>query len=562
MSARLLPAVVVMSTLAAAAGGAQHSIGTGVEMASPADPRDPARVATGTAVISGRVIGGDTGRPLRRAQVRLFGEGLPEGRMASTDEYGRYELEDLPGGRFMLMAAKGGYVTATFGQRRVTDRARPLNLEPGQQLRNVDFTLPRGGVVSGRITDEAGEPVPNIQVQALQYRYMNGRRTLFPGNSGRPILTDDLGRFRLFGLSPGSYYISASNDPSESYGAVPWDTNDWVVRTYYPGTASAADAQRVQVEAGRETPSIHFALSDARPSAIRGTVIDSRGQPAGGGYMMVLDTENIINFGGHTAIGPDGSFIVRHVSPGDYVLYVSSGGDTEESGIARVSVTSADLEGLTIVTAPPTVISGQVLFETEPLKPVTPGQLRFLAAAAEPVSPIQNGQIIVNDDWTFEARVREGPVLIRAEMLPDEWTLNAVLHGGVDVTDSGIGLGSGRIVDGVQIVLSNRMSVLSGTATDASGRRAENYTVVVFADDPRDWNAMSRKLFLARSADGGRYEIPKIPPGHYLAAAVADVEDGQHRDPDYLERLRAYATPVEIREGQRLELTLEVVRPD
>src|SRR6266508_2076611 len=57
---------------------------------------------TGTARVSGRVVATQTGSPLRRAQISLFGlEGQAQTRRtATTDGDGRYEFKDLPGGRF------------------------------------------------------------------------------------------------------------------------------------------------------------------------------------------------------------------------------------------------------------------------------------------------------------------------------------------------------------------------------------------------------------------------------------------------------------------------------
>jgi hypothetical protein len=78
--------------------------------------------------------------------------------------------------------------------------------------------------------------------------------------------------------------------------------------------------------------------------------------------------------------------------------------------------------------------------------------------------------------------------------------------------------------------------------------------------DAESRSALSRGLFAVRPSQRGRYEITKLPAGHYLAAAVDYLEDGQHTDPEYLERLRGYATAFEIRDGERRDLNLELVR--
>jgi hypothetical protein len=523
-------------------------------------PRDRSRETAATGRISGRVVGGDTGRPLRRAQVHISGEGVPQGRGVTTDDDGRFELTDLPAGSYTLMAAKGGYATVMYGQRRPMESPRPIELAAGQRLQGLNLNLPRGAVIAGRVTDDVGEPVANIGVRALRYYRMQGRLMLVPGGfffNGNS--TDDLGRFRIFGLPAGDYYISAGNDAFREQGMV-WDANESVVRTYFPGTPSLSDAQRIRVGAGEEVTSVNFAIAAARAATISGTVIDSLGQPVERGHIMMEESGNLMGTGGSGMV-ENGAFTVRNVSPGTYTLHVNMGDNDREAASVQVNVASEDITGLAIVTSPAAAIVGQVLFESEPLKVVMPGELLFVAVGTGTASLMRSGHFYVKDDWTFEARVHhDGPAVIRAETLPEEWMLKAVLHGGVDVTESGIDFRAGQRIDGVQVVLSNRLSMLTGTVAGRNGKPTQDCSVVVFPDDPRGWGPLSRGLFAVRPSQRGRYEITKLPAGHYLAAAVDYLEDGQHTDPEYLERLRGYATAFEIRDGERRDLNLELVR--
>src|SRR5438552_11475950 len=137
---------------------------------------DAAPPATGTSRIRGRVIAGDTGRPLRRVNVRVTAPELREMRSVSTDADGRYEFKDLPAGRYMVTATKNGYVQISYGQTRPNEGGKPLQLNEAQTVERIDFALPRGAVIAGRVIDEYGEPVANATVQALQFRFMNGVR--------------------------------------------------------------------------------------------------------------------------------------------------------------------------------------------------------------------------------------------------------------------------------------------------------------------------------------------------------------------------------------------------
>ena len=150
--------------------------------------------AAGTAVLRGTVVAADSGAPLRKADVRVFGSAGQGSRQATTDDQGRFELRELVGGRYTLTASKGGFIALQYGQRRPAGRGTPIDLAAGQMLDKITLALPRGGVIAGRITDEAGEPAIGAQVQVLRYAFGRGGRRLQP--AGRGDATDDQGSFR------------------------------------------------------------------------------------------------------------------------------------------------------------------------------------------------------------------------------------------------------------------------------------------------------------------------------------------------------------------------------
>src|SRR5436190_772673 len=122
---------------------------------TPAQPIDA--VATPTGRITGRVVASDNGRPVKRARVFVTAVELPGGRGLLTDDSGVFDLTELPAGRYTLTVSKSGFVALSYGQRRPLQAGTPLQLADGQQLKGVDFRLPRGGVIAGRILDEEGE---------------------------------------------------------------------------------------------------------------------------------------------------------------------------------------------------------------------------------------------------------------------------------------------------------------------------------------------------------------------------------------------------------------------
>jgi hypothetical protein len=571
---RALITVAVLLVIALAAPAAGQTV---IVQGSPGHPvpgprtgpRDPAQppAETGTAVVRGRVIGGESGTPLRRAVVRISGQGMPEGRMTTTDEQGRYEFKDLPAGRFGLFANKAGYVPMQYEQRRPLSGGKPLDLADGQVIQGVDFNLPRGGVIAGRITDELGEPMPEVSVRIMRYHYVEGRRQLVPVGPGGMSRTDDQGRYRAYGLPAGDYYVSATVEGGMYWGP-PSDTRTGFAPTYYPGTPSVTDAQRVRVPPGGENPNVHFALVPARTVEITGTVLDSQGQPLSRGFVMVREgPANSMSFTmrGGGPVKPDGTFRVANLSPGEYVLHVDTAmgsNDAEsESASVPVSIGAEDLTGLTIVTSRPALVTGHVITETGTAPPGRAAEYQFWVSPMEAGIMMRGGSGVTNDDWTFESRTQpDVAVMVRPGRMPEGWTLKSVLLDGVDVTDSGFIVRSGQEAHGLQLVLTNRTSTVSGTVQGEGSAPARDYVVIVFADDPQRWHGRSRHIMTGRPDQRGRFEISRLPAGSYLVIALESIEEGQQSDPEFLQELRSYATPFQLGDGEQKALSLRLVQ--
>ena len=216
--------------------------------------RDAVRVtATGTAQIAGTVLSGDaTPAPIRRAIVTLTSDAGADRLVAVTDDNGAFAFTSLPADRYALAASKSGYVPMTYGSKRPGGSGTPLVVSDGQRA-NVTMTLLKGGVITGRVRDEQGRPLPDVTVSALRYTvsYQTGERTLdsvsigsagqvspgyavdaFPGTG----VTDDRGIYRIFGLAAGDYVIAASARPPRASILASTDVHQ----------VTAADVQRAQ----------------------------------------------------------------------------------------------------------------------------------------------------------------------------------------------------------------------------------------------------------------------------------------------------------------------------
>ena len=177
-----------------------------------APPRDAERKdVKGTAVLKGRVVAGESGKPLRRARITIRAPelGSESQRTTSTNLDGRYEFKELPAARYRVSVTRGGYLGLDHGQRRPGEIGRPVQLADGQVLDKIDFALPRMSTITGRVTDESGEPIEGVRIFATRMMFFEGRRRLVPIGTSQ-IQTDDEGEYRISRLSPGNYYVMAT----------------------------------------------------------------------------------------------------------------------------------------------------------------------------------------------------------------------------------------------------------------------------------------------------------------------------------------------------------------
>jgi len=560
-------------------------------MIQAAPPRDT-RPATqsGTAIIRGRVVAADTGRPLRRARITLSGPELGrEGRSTSTNLDGRYEMADLPAGRYTIRVTRSGYLPLQYGQRRPLEPGKPLQLLDKQAIDRIDFALPRASVISGQITDELSEPVADVQVFAMRSTWFQGRRRMVP--VGLPARTDDAGEYRLTGLSPGSYDVMATlretwtvteNGVERMLGYAP---------TYAPGTASLTDARRVTVAVGQAVGNTNFALMPGTAASVSGMAADSLGAPlVSRGIILMQEFAGasgaIMSMGGNATTAADGSFTIKNVPPGSYKVLAQTTRDTQsvrgtvlEIATQPVTLDGADITNLSLTTSMGWSIAGTVIADTGAPPDAPPTRFGVAARLVDPDSGMGMGGAPppppppgapgggaipdsgrVRPDWSFTVVSVFGAARVRP-FVPDGWTVKAILHDGRDIADAPIELKSGETLTDVQIVVSNRVTNVSGQLLDDKGAPLVDGTVIVFTDDAAKWMDDSRWVRAVRPDQQGRYQIQGLPPGDYLAVAVDYVEEGIWNDPEYLESIRRHGQRLTLSDAESKSLTLKPVTP-
>lgn len=551
--------------VAIVAAGLSLWSGTAVAQPTVAPGIGPATPPSRSATIRGAVIAADTGAPLRRVQVRAVSMNGQDTRATLTDDQGRFELRELAGGRYNLSAQRSGFVTVSYGQRRPNERGIPIDVAAGAVVDRIAIALPRGGVITGRLSDDAGEPLADAQVVVLRSMFTPAGRRAMP--VARPDTTDDQGTFRVHGLPPGEYVVSATvrNSTFGPPGRAGAEIDQGYAPTYYPGTPAAGDAQRISVAAGQEVSGVSFAMTPTRVARVSGRVV---GGPAGesGGFVSLMPEDISLGMsgGGGASVRGDGTFEFNGIAPGRYTLRAepreSRGNDDALVGLASLTVAGADVTGLVIPMQRPGRISGRIEFEGGLPADARPSQVSVSPLPADVSSSrfTVSGQPRVANDFTFVSGGLSMPVLLRASG-PPGWSLKGVYLEGDDVTDAALPVGPGANVGGVRVVFTRTRTTLSGVVRDDRGTPTSSAAVVVFPQDEGKLGAASRFLRSTRPDADGRYEVTGLPPyGDYRIVAVDHLEEGQFYDPEFLASLRDRSERLGLAEGETKTLDLRV----
>jgi Carboxypeptidase regulatory-like domain len=533
-------------------------------------PRDQAAPQTGTSRLRGRVVAADTGQPLRRVMVRLTGADIREGRSTTTNIEGLFEFRELAAGRYTITASKGGYVALAYGQKRPFEPGRPVALADNQTIDKLDISLPRGSVITGRIVDEVGEPVADVAVMAMRQQFFQGRRRLMP--MGRASMTDDIGQFRLFGLSPGQYYLSVSarGGPTPMFDQS--DERTGYAPTYYPGTSDVSAAQRLTLALGQTLSDIQIPLVLTQTARVSGTVVDLDGRRATTGMVVATVKGVFAPMAMGPTVGPirpDGSFSISGVAPGEYTLRATMPNGNSGPGrvaTATVSVSGHDVPGIQLVPTRPVKVSGRVLVDgmdpttRQGLRPdtiqiiMTPTVIEDALGFGVPGGPAR-----VKEDFSFETVTAPGRMLARVIIPNATFGLKSVRVRGADVTDTGFDVTANEDITELEIDVTSQLPELSGLVTNAKGERLSDYTVLAFAQDRERLEANSaRYVVTGRPDQEGRFRIRTLPPGAYHLIAVEYVDPAQASDPEYLESLRPAATSVSLGQGETKTLDLRL----
>ncbi|MGH9409582.1 MAG: carboxypeptidase regulatory-like domain-containing protein [Vicinamibacterales bacterium] len=513
----------------------------------------PLTPAAGTAAISGTIRNAIDDTPLGRARVVVASAALPAPRVAISAADGTYAVAGLAAGAYTVAVTRTGFAPGVYRQAPGIGAASSIALSEGQRAGKIDVALSPGGAIVGRILDEDGSAFAGAIVNALATRNDQGTDLLV---SAATAETDDRGEFRLYGLAPGEYYVSAS-DPAFRSISTPEGVQHYSP-TYAPGTTFVDRAEPVRVAEAGAPPRVEFRLVLTPPARVSGQIASFDGKPllngtlimtatAADGVPIVAPQDSSLL----PSLLPDGHFLFDHVSPGRYEIRAR--GQTGSDGQAlfamfATTVNGVDVQGIRMTLQPGGLIDGTLTIDRR--RSASPPGFSSLVVRA----PFTDGNTFgdvpagtVASDGRFAIRgIMTGAHQIVVEGLQPPWVVREVSRHGTDLTDLPIDIEGRDELRDVSVVITDASSIVTGTVRNATQHPVAHAGVMLFSSAPAFWMRTSRRVRVAYTDDDGRFSVVGLPAGDYLAVAALTIDESDLGRPHRLAAFAHVATPLRL----------------
>jgi len=551
-----------------------------------------------TASISGTVLQANTRAPLKNVEVALvrtpsgdLGENDDESSSApeltvKTDEKGHFEVSKLAPGPYFIKASRAGLMLKSHHRLDVV----LVNLEAGKS-QTLDLLMLPTAVIAGQVLNEEGEPMQHVSVMAMRYQYTTAGRQL---THAATASSDDEGRFRLFGLQPGSYLVSASPlggggfaggmmaFAGTSNSAAPSNKNQTAyTTTYYPNELSPEHATPVVVKTG-DAGQANFTLTRVRAYSVSGTVAglpaakSENDKPDENFRMIMAMKEGSFMPASMAFAGKDSSFKFSALPAGRYKIVAMGAGGDNSAGSADVVVESSDVTGVVIgAQSSLRELTGQVRAEGD-AKPDLSKLYVVIAPETDPENEIDdsgigmvggffggpNGVAQVKKDGSFKVSlapsVKPYNVALTAGGGLEDWYTHKVLFGGKDVLEAGFKPGEGQVAP-LEILISNKGSGIEGTVLDKDQKPFPGADVVAFPTDPK----LRKHSDMAQSATAdqqGRFRMRGLRPGEYIVFAMEDSREQPFTTELFQKTNSGKIQTVKLEAAEKQQVKLEVIR--
>ena len=568
-------------------------------MPAGAQVRD-VRAAAGTAAITGVVVSDDVdAKPVRKARVTCGGSDVP-GHTTITDDAGRFVFTGLTAGRYTIAASKPTWITTTYGAKRPLRAGTPVPVADGQKV-TIVVRLARGAAIAGVLLDHNNQPAAGALVRALRPEMAGGQRRLA---LVADATTDDRGAYRIYGLPPGDYFVSASvrrlddlstgdlrltsdADMRDATSAARDGRQAPPVRTvalapvYFPSGTNVSQAALVSLRPGEERDGIDFALQLVPTARIDGIVsLPEGGVPAGAEINLIAvgatGTPGL-PFAGRALqrLSSDGAFSFAGVPPGQYTLLArGSRPITNPDGSAapvlmvwastQIAVDGEPISGLVLSLEPGLTIAGRVRFRESAVSRPNLASIRITALPFDTQSAVSfaPAAVAVGADGSFSIPgVMPGRYHLTASFpgigRSGGWQLESATANAQDALDAVLTVQPNQHVLDALVTFTDRLAQISGTVRAADASPAI-YTVVLFPEDQRLWFFGSRRIQGVRAGADGVYAFRGVPAGAYFLALTDDLDLRDGFDPAVLQRLLPGATPVTVRSTEPVTQDLTI----
>lgn len=446
---------------------------------------------------------------------------------AATDSDGRYRFETLPAGKYNIMPSAPTLVSVEPDA-----FAKKLSVAEGAAIEGIDFSLSRGCVITGKITDSDGRPVIGEEI-SLKLVGSTKPADPYAKPEGRMYYTDDRGIYRIYALTPGRYIVSAgsSRDPSSFLVKRPKR-----VQTYYPGVTDEARSKPVEVIAGAEASGVDIKLGvpDKGFSVSGRVLIAETGAPLANAWVSYTtrprdgsleqsnrDEDSFSVPGGTTTTNAKGEFRLDSVEPGNYKLKAGSmtGSGEFHADPVNFEVQSGNIDKLVIKVYLGASISGVVGFDSADADAFdTSTQLRLTAVPDAMGVYVRSGQVAADGSFRIGG-FRAGKIRI-AIWSPREFSVVGIERNGVKQFD-GIDIQPNEQITGLRVVVVRANCVLRGRVAIQGGTLSPDSEVSVRA---RPLNPVNDSHQAVDVDANGNFVIEGLAPGDYEVEASVSLQ--------------------------------------
>ncbi len=520
----------------------------------------PQTPAVTSARVEGRLVDAGTGEGIRKGWLTLRGAGAgAAGYTTVSDANGDFVFEDVDPGRYSLSAEHAAYLRSNNA---AGSAGGQINVGVGEIVTAGRVALTAQGVISGRVTDEGGDPLPGaVQVQVSRWRWdpQTGVRTL---TQSKQTTADDQGNFRLSGLAAGNYFLSAYggrttaafDDRTAMHGSEAYTT------TYYPGASAPDAATPITVAAGSEIANMNLSLRKVRVSRIRGTARDiSSGEMANqialhlvpqGAYPVSPATNDAV------AVVQNGAFEFPRVMAGNYTIVApDNAGSAHLVGRYDVAVAQADIGGILLPLGPGAAVEGRFKMDSGE---AAPAGLVFSLRSADGAGLNLASKSDATDAAARASGIPPGRywVDIRGGARGDSMYVKSIHFGEADATLKPVDIGSGA-QPALEVLISPNAGTVSGTVRNDKGDAVAAFQVVL-APASRELGGVQR-LVKSVAASQGTFRFSGVAPGDYLVLGLEAGDAGALRDPAFREALADRGTKVTVQEGSMLTIDVPLI---